>query len=127
MHTGFSTALLIAVCISSAAANAADMVTIAAGTLQMGRNDGADDERPAHRVTLGAFSIDRLPVTQHGLHSSDGTEAHFILVGQHKQTGQLQTGGKAVEGLFSRGKTSVEVLSHPGQLLLTLLLQLTIK
>ena len=53
MHTGFSTALLIAVCISSAAANAADMVTIAAGTLQMGRNDGADDEREADKVAHG--------------------------------------------------------------------------
>jgi iron(II)-dependent oxidoreductase len=29
----------------------------------MGRNDGPADERPAHRVDVAAFSIDRLPVT----------------------------------------------------------------
>ena len=39
------------------------MVNIAAGTFTMGRDDGPADERPAHAVTLPAFSIDRLPVT----------------------------------------------------------------
>ena len=41
----------------------ADMVAIPAGPFTMGRDDGADDERPAHRVELTAFEIDRLPVT----------------------------------------------------------------
>ena len=40
-----------------------DMVSIPAGPFTMGRNDGPDDERPAHTVTLQAFQIDRLPVT----------------------------------------------------------------
>ena len=40
-----------------------DMVIIAAGTFTMGRDDGPEDERPAHQVTLPAFQIDRLPVT----------------------------------------------------------------
>ena len=40
-----------------------DMVSIPAGTFTMGRDDGPDDERPAHPITLPAFHIDRLPVT----------------------------------------------------------------
>ena len=39
------------------------MVAIPAGPFTMGRNDGPDDERPAHNVHPGSFSIDRLPVT----------------------------------------------------------------
>ena len=39
------------------------MVEVPAGPFTMGRDDGPADERPAHRVTLPAFLIDRLPVT----------------------------------------------------------------
>lgn len=39
------------------------MVTIPAGPFTMGRDDGPEDERPAHTVVLPAFQIDRLPVT----------------------------------------------------------------
>lgn len=39
------------------------MVAIPAGIFIMGSNDGPEDERPAHPVTLPAFQIDRLPVT----------------------------------------------------------------
>jgi formylglycine-generating enzyme required for sulfatase activity len=39
------------------------MVAVPAGLFIMGRNDGPDDERPAHSITLPAFRIDRLPVT----------------------------------------------------------------
>jgi len=39
------------------------MARIPAGTFTMGRDDGPADERPAHRVTLPAFELDRLPVT----------------------------------------------------------------
>jgi iron(II)-dependent oxidoreductase len=42
---------------------AEDMVGIPAGSFIMGRDSGPADERPAHRVTLSAFSIDRYPVT----------------------------------------------------------------
>jgi iron(II)-dependent oxidoreductase len=40
-----------------------DMVRIAAGGFTMGNDTGPDDERPAHEVTLAAYSIDRFPVT----------------------------------------------------------------
>ena len=49
--------------ISTGAAAADDMVSIPAGPFTMGRDDGPDDERPAHQITLPAFHIDRLPVT----------------------------------------------------------------
>ncbi len=41
----------------------AQMVAIPAGPFTMGRDDGPEEERPAHTVTLRAFEIDRLPVT----------------------------------------------------------------
>lgn len=40
-----------------------DMVSIPAGPFTMGSNDGPQDERPAHQITLPAFTIDRFPVT----------------------------------------------------------------
>jgi len=40
-----------------------DMVVIPAGSFTMGRDDGPADERPAHTVAVGAFRIDRYPVT----------------------------------------------------------------
>ncbi len=40
-----------------------DMVPVPAGLFIMGNNAGPEDERPAHQVTLAAFVIDRLPVT----------------------------------------------------------------
>jgi len=46
-----------------AAAPAPDRVAIPAGPFTMGRDDGPEDERPAHRVELAAYAIDRLPVT----------------------------------------------------------------
>jgi formylglycine-generating enzyme required for sulfatase activity len=39
------------------------MVLIPAGSYPMGRDDGPDEERPAHRVTLDAFYVDAYPVT----------------------------------------------------------------
>ena len=38
-----------------------EMAVVPAGPFTMGRDDGVDDERPAHRVELTAFEIDRLP------------------------------------------------------------------
>ncbi len=58
-----------------------DMVAVPAGSFVMGRDDGPPDERPAHRVELAAFRIDRLPVTnaqfaafleRHGARAPDG-------------------------------------------------------
>src|SRR5438552_441510 len=52
-------------CGPAAAADAPphDMITIPAGPFTMGANEGPEDERPAHEVTLPMFSIDRFPVT----------------------------------------------------------------
>ena len=48
---------------ASAVHAADDMVSVPAGPFRMGSDSGEADERPAHRVDLSAFSIDRLPVT----------------------------------------------------------------
>ena len=50
-------------CVAACASAADEMMVIPAGPFTMGRNDGPADERPAHPVTLPAFQIDRLPVT----------------------------------------------------------------
>ena len=42
---------------------APEMIEIPAGPFVMGSDSGPADERPAHTVNLGAFAIDRLPVT----------------------------------------------------------------
>ena len=48
----------------------------------MGRDDGGDDERPAHRVELRSFEIDRLPVTNLQF-------AEFLnAVGPHNRNGE---------------------------------------
>ncbi len=39
------------------------MVRIPSGSFLMGQENGRDDERPVHRVTLAGFSIARCPVT----------------------------------------------------------------
>ena len=54
----FSAALPIA-----AQAPLTEMVVIPAGAFIMGSNAGPEDERPAHELTLPAYSIDRFPVT----------------------------------------------------------------
>ena len=54
-------AAVSAVCAAERAAN--EMVVIPAGTFTMGNNAGPQDERPAHPITIPAFAIDRLPVT----------------------------------------------------------------
>ena len=39
------------------------MVLVPAGEFTMGSNDGGDDEKPAHRVSLDAYYIDKYEVT----------------------------------------------------------------
>ena len=60
-----TSALLILLTMPAVAwcADAPDMVSIPAGAFIMGRDDGPADEKPAHAVTLAAFRMDRLPVT----------------------------------------------------------------
>ncbi|HMD31036.1 MAG TPA: SUMF1/EgtB/PvdO family nonheme iron enzyme [Candidatus Acidoferrales bacterium] len=51
---------------AASAAPAAEMVPVAGGTFRMGRDKAPDpEETPAHTVTVAAFSIDKVPVTQH--------------------------------------------------------------
>jgi formylglycine-generating enzyme required for sulfatase activity len=40
-----------------------ELVAIPAGAFTMGSTEGPADERPSHSVTLAAFSIERMPVT----------------------------------------------------------------
>jgi formylglycine-generating enzyme required for sulfatase activity len=42
---------------------ATEMIRIPAGAFTMGSNNGPEDERPAHIVTLSTFEIDSFPVT----------------------------------------------------------------
>jgi formylglycine-generating enzyme required for sulfatase activity len=56
-------AWLLATLLVLAAPAGAEMVRVPAGSFTMGRDDGPADERPAHRVTVAAFEIDRRPVT----------------------------------------------------------------
>jgi formylglycine-generating enzyme required for sulfatase activity len=48
---------------AASGASSEDMVAVPAGPFIMGRDDAEPDERPAHTVHLGAFHIDRMPVT----------------------------------------------------------------
>jgi len=56
-------AVALSAAILSAPAISSDMVPVPAGAFTMGSDDGPADERPAHRLVLPAFSIDRYPVT----------------------------------------------------------------
>lgn len=42
---------------------APDRIVVPAGPFTMGRDNGPEDERPAHTIVLPAFLMDRLPVT----------------------------------------------------------------
>ena len=58
------------------------MAAVPAGPFTMGSDDGPADERPAHSLTLPAFHIDRLPVTNRQL-------AEFLAVaGTHNPQGE---------------------------------------
>jgi iron(II)-dependent oxidoreductase len=63
----YAGAIVATVCLVAPASFAqvvlSDMVTVPAGPFTMGSSEGPDDERPAHELTLAAFSIDRFPVT----------------------------------------------------------------
>ena len=56
-------ALLLLALAAEAQAQPAEMVEVPAGAFIMGGDDGPADEQPAHRLQLGRFLIDRLPVT----------------------------------------------------------------
>ena len=59
-----------------------EMVAIPAGAFLMGSSDGANDDRPSHQVSVAAFEIDRLPVT-------NARFAEFLnAVGAHSKNGE---------------------------------------
>jgi formylglycine-generating enzyme required for sulfatase activity len=77
----WAASLALAACLPAAAA-AADMVAVPGGQFTMGSDDGPADERPAHRVSLLAFQIDRYPVT-------NARYAEFLnAVGTHNAQGE---------------------------------------
>jgi formylglycine-generating enzyme required for sulfatase activity len=41
-----------------------ELVNIPAGSFMMGDDDGCDNEKPAHRVTIKAFQMSKYPITQ---------------------------------------------------------------
>lgn len=55
-----------------------EMVLIPGGTFAMGRNDGPENARPQHEVSLGPFYIDRYPVTQAEYHNFVQATRHPI-------------------------------------------------
>lgn len=48
---------------SGGASSSPDMISIAGGSFQMGRDDGNEYEKPAHEVTVSPFLIDKYEVT----------------------------------------------------------------
>lgn len=63
MKTFAKLLLLAALAVPQASGAPAGMVLIPAGTYVIGRDEGPQDERPAHRVALDAFWLDRYEVT----------------------------------------------------------------
>jgi formylglycine-generating enzyme required for sulfatase activity len=63
MNRSVTALVLLAALPLFAQAPLSEMVAIPAGPFMMGSHEGAEDERPAHEVTLAAYSIDRFPVT----------------------------------------------------------------
>jgi formylglycine-generating enzyme required for sulfatase activity len=59
------------------------MVRISGGTFVMGRDDGPDDERPAHEVTIGPFEMDETEVT-------NGQFAAFVKATGYKTIAEQQ-------------------------------------
>lgn len=75
-------ALVLAVASLPVPSAADEMVAVPAGLFTMGSDYGPADERPAHRLTLAAFFIDRYPVT-------NARFAQFLnAVGTHNANGE---------------------------------------
>ena len=75
-------ALVLAVACLPVPSAADEMVAVTAGLFTMGSDHGPADERPAHRLTLASFFIDRYPVT-------NARFAEFLnAVGTHNANGE---------------------------------------
>jgi formylglycine-generating enzyme required for sulfatase activity len=62
-HLLFAAALALAFAPVHGQSTPDKMILIPAGPFTMGSNEGPQDERPAHEVTLRAYELDRFPVT----------------------------------------------------------------
>jgi formylglycine-generating enzyme required for sulfatase activity len=57
-----------------------EMVALSGGAFQMGSNDGEDDEKPVHRVTVSPFAVGKYEVTQlqwKAVMKSNDNPSHF--------------------------------------------------
>ncbi len=68
-----------------------DMVRVAGGTIEMGANDGAEDERPKHNVTVKEFWMDRSEVT-------NAEFARFVKATGYITTAELPAQGRTEGG-----------------------------
>ena len=78
-----------------------DLVSLPAGSFQMGRSDGANQEGPVRSVTVDAFSIDRTEVT-------NAEYAQFVQETGHPAPGQF-VNGKPASGQEQWPVTNVSV------------------
>ena len=77
--------VILAAMVAAAARPAHDRVVIPAGAFTQGSTRGEEDERPARKVTLKAFAIDRTEVTR-------GEYAACVEAGRCKATGDKSDG-----------------------------------
>ena len=73
------------------AAAKADMVDIPGGTFEMGRNDGAANEKPQHQVTVTPFAMDKTEVT-------NGEYNQFVQATNYKDIPAHWVNGKPITG-----------------------------
>jgi formylglycine-generating enzyme required for sulfatase activity len=68
------------------------MVRVPGGTFTMGRDDGPDDEKPAHEVTVGPFEMDETEVT-------NGQFAAFVKATGYKTIAERKPDAKQFPGV----------------------------
>ena len=76
---------------SPVSATRADLVAIPGGPFKMGRNDGAEIERPEHEMTVGNFSMDKTEVT-------NGEYFQFVQATNYKDLPAHWVNGKPIAG-----------------------------
>lgn len=83
---------------TAALAQAPEMAEVPAGAFIMGRDDGPEDERPAHRVEVARFLMDRLPVTN--AQFAEFLEAQGLAAG--RDGGSAGSGGNGASHRYRR-------------------------
>ena len=86
-----------------------EMIFVKGGTFQMGSNDGRDNEKPVHSITLDDFYIDKYEVTVREFKKFIDATGHKTYA-EENGYGFIWNGGKfeAVEGVFF-GSTELQV------------------